>query len=164
MINLRYSNDFDEDAISIAIQGMKQGHYADAFHVLTSVKSECAEIQYNLGLCYYYVKQYESAATCFEKALILIRQMKPSAILRSHNRTILRQLEIANKSYLNPIDANYLYHFSNTMKENATLACIDAYRHAKRMDKVKILLSSLSGEEFSLIKSEQEEENNNGII
>jgi len=145
----------DKDRSKTAIECLRQGRNAEAYLLLSEPKPEKGPAEhFNLGLCHFHANDFSAAISCFEKAQQLLKTLSPSRFTSENSETYLKlaAAQIAEKTYLNPMDADFCILFPKAAEQTVLLCMIDAYRQKGMIEQARRLCSALSGPQFEAFK------------
>jgi hypothetical protein len=143
-----------EDSLSIAIACLRQGHFAQAYAVLSVSRFEKEPAAlFALGLCHLHAEEYPASIDCFKKAELLLRvssrqEMPPAN--ETYFRLAVKQIE--QKVYLKPMDTDYCARFPKTAAQTVLMAMIYTYQKSGMPEQVRRLAAGLTGAEFARYK------------
>ena len=145
----------DAGRIAAGIEYLRHGRSAQAYVILSEPGTEKEPAaRFALGLCHFRAGELSAAISCFEEALGLLRAAPPSRAAAENTETYLKLAveQIADKTYLDPMDAHFCALFPKAAEHNVLLALIDAYRQKGMIEHAQKLSSGLTGPAFEAYK------------
>ncbi|MCL2129350.1 MAG: tetratricopeptide repeat protein [Treponema sp.] len=160
------SRDEQAERTSAAIEYLRQGRNAEAYLIFSEPETvkkteKDPAARFAMGLCYFRTGELTAAISCFEQALNLLRVMSPGkgtlspsqpAAEKSETYLKLAAEEIADKTYLTPMDADFCMLFPKAAENAVLLALIDAYKQNGMIEQARRLSASLTGPIFEAYK------------
>ena len=146
----------DESQMEVVFNCMENGRFSVAFQILNDLKSTGRpDILFALGVCLFTAGECVSAAGYFEQSLVALKGTRADSVSVPKTETYrtLRKREIAKQVYLRPFRFCFAESFFEITKENIVITLAEAFVGCGNSEKAKTLINSLSGEEFSDIKT-----------
>lgn len=146
----------NESDIDLAYNCLCRGRFAEGFMLLQKVSDNArSDVLFNIGLCYMRAFDFTEALNYFEKALSAIQRIGIGAPIKKDTVYIkLRENDIKNEAFLQPVNKQYIECFTTIAKENTILSLTKLYSACGMNDKAKKLANTLIGEEFAAIKNQ----------
>jgi Flp pilus assembly protein TadD len=146
----------DEQNAHLLLTCMLDGRWAEAALLLPELLEEenQPDVLFNAAIVYLRADTPERALDQLEQALAALERTRHSP--RSAKGVIYRALrakEIADFSYLNPVRASQIEHFSAIVNENILLALSDVALKCGLTSRAAAYAASLVGEEFNDFKA-----------
>ena len=151
----------NQEKTAAAVAYLRQGWLSQAFLLLSELKAQKdPAAHFALGLCHFRAGELPAAVSCFEQALQLLKTSSahglsvPQRTAAENSETFLKLAagQIADKTYLNPMDADFCALFPKAAEQNVLMAMIDVYQQMGMNEKAKRLSGSLAGPVFEEYK------------
>ena len=150
----------DAGRVAAGIEYLRQGRLSQAYVILSQPGTEKdPAARFALGLCHFRAGELSAAISCFEQALGLLRAAPSSQGLASraaaeNTETYLKLAaqQIADKTHLGPMDADFCTLFPKAAEHTVLLALIDAYIQKGMIEHAQRLSSGLTGPAFEAYK------------
>ena len=151
-----------DSKITEAIKYFREGFVSEAYLLLSDLKAEeNPAALFTLGLCHEKAGELSQAISSFEKALYLLKKVSSAPLsvqmrAKENSETYIQLAisQIADKTYLNPMDEQFCALFSKSAEYNILLALIDTYKKKGMNEQAKKLSSGLTGPVFEAYKKE----------
>jgi tetratricopeptide (TPR) repeat protein len=130
--------------------------FAEAFLCLSGLsKHQHPAIFFDLALCCAQAGDYPAAIEQLEKALACAKGLPerlPAPNANTRTYSALRKTQIADRSYLSPMDYDFPLMFCEDAKQDIIMATVHMYTQCGRRADAKRLSAALNGDVFSIFK------------